>query len=85
MNFSENRPAARSVAIDVSGGDQNLGTGLGSTLGVYVGGNGNLVCRLKNDSADSTFTGLVAGNVYYLSVAIIRQTGTTITNSRVLY
>jgi hypothetical protein len=85
VNYSENRPATRTVAIDVSGGDQTLGTGLGPALGIYVGGNGNLVCRLKNDTADTTFTGLIAGNVYYLAVAIIRQTGTTVTNSRVLY
>lgn len=73
------------VAISVGGGDQNLGTGLGPGRAVYVGGDGVLVCRLASSSADITFTGLVAGTIYPISVALIRQTGTTITNSLVLY
>lgn len=85
MRNHELRPATKTVAIDVSGGDQDLGSGLGPSLGVYVGGAGNLVCRLANDSADTTFTGLVVGTVYWFSVSVIRKTGTTITNSLVLY
>jgi hypothetical protein len=85
MNFFGTKPVTRSVAVDYSGGDQNLGAGLGPCQGIYVGGAGNLVCRLQNDSADTTFTGLLVGHVYHFAVAVIRQSGSSITNSRVLY
>ena len=76
-----NAPAIDSVAISVGGGDQTLTV---ASRFIYVGGNGNLVCRLAGASADTTFTGLVAGNAYLFAVKIIRQTGTTITNSLAL-
>lgn len=56
-----------------------------SCRAVYVGGAGNLVCRLVGDTADVTLTGLLAGTVYPFAVASITATGTTITNSTVLY
>lgn len=72
----------RSVAMNIASTDQNIA---GPSRGIYVGGAGNLVCRLRNDAADSTFTGLLAGTLYPLEIAVIRKTGTTITNSVVLY
>lgn len=72
----------RSIAINVGGGDQ---TPTLPSAGLYVGGGGNLVCRMRNDTADTTLTGLLVGTVYQFEISIIRQTGTTITNSRLLY
>lgn len=72
----------RSVAINVSAADQNV---VGPSRGIYVGGGGNLVCRMRNDQSDTTFTGLLVGWFYPFEVAVIRKTGTTITNSVVLY
>lgn len=76
-----------SVAVNYGGGDQSLSGagGLGATAAIYVGGAGNLTCRLANSAADVTFTGLVAGQIYRLSVVVIRQTGSTITNAVALY
>lgn len=64
--------------INVGGGDQVL-SNVGR--GVYISGSGNLVCRLEDASADSTFSNLAAGQVYPFAVAIIRQTGTTATGN----
>jgi len=64
----------RSVAISVGGGDQTLAA---PGRGVYISTAGNIVCRLRNGAADTTFTGLLVGNVYNFEIAIVRQTGTT--------
>ena len=67
--------SARSgTAISVGGGDQVLGV---TSRWVYVGSNGNLVVRLADDAADITLTGVTAGQLIPLAVAIVRQTGTT--------
>lgn len=64
----------RSIAINVGGGDQVLAA---PSRGVYISTAGNIVCRLRNGASDTTFTGLLAGNVYYFEITAIRQTGTT--------
>ena len=69
--------AVDAVAISIGGGDQTLAI---AARGVFVGGSGNLVCRLVGATADITFTGLSAGQFYPFAISIIRQTGTTITN-----
>lgn len=81
-DYKEIHSAQGSEPVSVGGGDQTLPR---VSRGIYVGGDGNLVCRLIGDDADVTFTGLTAGTVYPFAVAIIRQTGTTITNSVVLF
>lgn len=73
-----------------SGVSSEVITGSAQTLarparGIYVGGDGNLVCRLVNDTTDRTFTNLVAGTVYPFAVATITASGTTITNSIALF
>jgi hypothetical protein len=71
---TSSEPARDGTAISVGGGDQTLTQGSRS---VYVGTAGNLVCRLVDSTADVTFTGLLAGQVYPFAIAIVRQTGTT--------
>lgn len=76
------KSAYQATAVSVGGGDQTLAT---AARGIYVGGAGNLVCRLTGDTADVTFTGLLAGNWYPFAIEIVRQTNTTITNSVLLF
>ena len=66
--------ARSSAAINVGGGDQVLNV---CARGVYIGTAGNLVVRLADDTADATFSNLVAGAWYPFVIAIVRQTGTT--------
>jgi hypothetical protein len=72
----------RSIAVNIASTDQ---TPTMPSAGLYVGGAGNLVCRLRNDTADTTFTGLLVGQVYQIEISIVRKTNTTITNSLLLY
>lgn len=71
-----NEAARTATAINVGGGDQILAQ---CSRGVYVSANGNLVVRLADDTADATFTGVLAGNWYPFAIAIVRQTGSTAT------
>jgi|SRR6185312_1426770 len=66
------------MAISVGGGDQKLAN---AARGVYVSGAGNLVCRLVDATADSTFSNLSAGVLYPFQVSIVRQAGTTVTGN----
>ena len=66
--------ARAAVAINYSSGDQTLTK---CSRGVYVTTSGTLVVRLADDTADATFTGLLAGQWYPLAVAIVRQTSST--------
>lgn len=76
------KPAVDALAVNYGGGDQTLAF---PCRGIFVGGAGNLACRLVGASADVTFTGLSAGVVYPFAISIIRQTNSTITNSVVLF
>lgn len=80
VNADQLRGAVASLGI--TGSDQ---TPARASRGVYIGGAGNLVCRLVGDTADSTFVGLTAGSYYPLEIAFIEGTGTTITNSLLLF
>lgn len=43
---------------------------------LWIGGAGNLVCRLIGDSADVTFTGVAAGTLLPIRVSHVRNTST---------
>jgi hypothetical protein len=47
---------------------------------LFVGGAGNIVMRLRDDSADVTLTGVTAGSVLWVRPTHVRATGTTATN-----
>ena len=46
---------------------------------LYIGGAGNLVAILADDSASVTFTGLAAGTILPVRAKIVKSTSTTAT------
>lgn len=75
-----------SVAVSVGGGDVTLQS---PCRAFYVGGAGAVALRLVGDlgagGADVTFLAMIPGTIYYLRVAIFRQTSTTATGIVALY
>lgn len=65
--------AVRSVALNVSGGDQTLAE---IPSGFWCQTSGNIVGRLRDDAEDGTFP-VVAGAIYGGRFAVIRQSGTS--------
>lgn len=53
--------------------------------GLYVGGAGDIACRLVDDTADVTFASIPAGAILPLRVSHVRVTGTTATDIIALY
>lgn len=81
------------AAVDTSGGVESPATrafalSVGDlarvTRGVYVGGAGDLVCTLVDDTEPSTFVGVLAGMWYPYRIKKIGA-GTTATNLVGLY
>lgn len=68
--------ARKGAAISVGGGDQVLDV---CTRFLYVATTGAVVVRLADDTADTTLSGLLAGTILPLAIAVVRQTGTTAT------
>lgn len=50
-----------------------------STRAIWVGGAGNVTCRLEGDAADRVFSAVAAGTRLPIRVTHIRSTGTTAT------
>ena len=75
-------PAQKAAAITPHDSDLLAG---GVCRGIYVGGAGNLVVTLADDSASVTFTGVAAGTIYPICAKIVKATGTTATNLLALY
>jgi hypothetical protein len=48
--------------------------------GLYIGGGGDIACRLVDDAADVTFASIPAGTVLPIRVSHVRATGTSATN-----
>ena len=77
INPFEQGAAKDAVAISYGGGDQNLGATRGPGRALYISSAGNLVVRMTHSATDITLTGLLAGTIYPISVALIRQTNST--------
>jgi hypothetical protein len=70
---------ARSSAVVSPSDTVNTTTDLGPVRGLYVGGTGgDIVMRLKGDSANRTFTGVAAGTVLPVRAQYILATNTTV-------
>lgn len=70
-----NDPATSSIPISYGGGDQAISR----CRAFYIGTAGNLVVQMADDPAgtNTTLSNLLAGNVYWFSVVLIKQTGST--------
>jgi hypothetical protein len=62
-----------------------INPGGGPTSSIYVGGAGNITCRLVDSTADVLFTGLLAGTVLDVQATHVRATGTTATALVAMY
>lgn len=78
MGLADTNTGAGSVAIDVSGGNQTV-TG----RAIWIGGVGN-VAVVHPDGSSGIFYGCQEGTMLEVAVTQITQTGTSITNSRVV-
>ena len=83
FQYSDSVQAPARKAAAVTPHDSNALTDTPKAL--YVGGAGNLVCRLVDDSADVTFVGVVAGSILPVRVSHVRSTSTTATSIVALY
>ena len=83
MSLYDINGARRGTAVNIAGGDQEFAP---PCRAIYIGGgSGGLVCRLAGDTDDTTFAGLITGQVYPFQIVEIRQTGTTISSSVALF
>ena len=69
-------PNSATFAVAVTESDSTV---LAPTLGLFVGGAGNLTVTMAGDEADVVFTGVVAGTYLPISVTKVKA-ATTATN-----
>lgn len=50
-----------------------------ATRGLYVGGAGDITCRLMNDTADVVFKAVPVGSLLPFRITFVRNTGTAAT------
>lgn len=72
------------IALRASAITPNDSTLIGQTIGLFVGGAGNLSVTMA-DGNNVTFTGVLAGQLLPISVKRVRSTSTTATNIVALY
>lgn len=80
-SFSQNDAAVQSPAssaFTITPHDTNELTYV--TRGLYVGGAGNVVVKLSDDSTTVTFTGVVAGSILPIRARLVMSTSTTATS-----
>lgn len=73
--LSPDEPAIGGVAINYSGGNQDLSTV--KARGVYIGTAGALKVDMADGSTGLTFSSMSAGQIYPLKITKIYQTGST--------
>lgn len=78
QSFSNNLSSPATNAIEITPDDSNDLAQV--TRAIYIGGSGNMVATLAEDSAAVTFVGLVAGSLLPLRVKRVKATDTTATN-----
>ena len=82
-NFSDSPLAPARRAVGVTPHDSNALSNV--PKGLYVGGAGNIVCRLVDDSADLTFAAVPSGVILPIRVSYVRASGTTATSIVALF
>lgn len=96
MAFTDNLIARKSVQVDQNGNvinpiaqgvatiAPNDSTSIIKTLGIYVGGAGDIAVVMA-DGTQATFKNVSAGVVLPISVTRVKLTGTTATNLLAVY
>lgn len=72
------------IALSASVVTPSDSTGIGQTIGLFVGGAGNVNVEMS-DGTDCLFTGVLAGQILPISVTKVNSTSTTATNIVALY
>jgi len=81
--MSSTLPATKAVAVDISATDHTFEA---ECRGIYVGGAGNLIVKLKDAPSTSiTLTGVLAGQIYAIQAKAVVRSGTTATNMVALF
>lgn len=82
----ESNPASGSAAVTPHASNPvPTHAKLGQSKALHIGGAGDITGRLVNDSSDTVFAGLSAGQTLPYSFSYIRATGTTATSIVALY